>query len=253
MNFIKINFIIILIVLSLNSCNTGNKGIIPYSILKPENFRSTINDKPTDLYFLKNGEVRMAVTNFGSRIVSLCIPDQRGNYADVVLGFKSIDEYLNAHEHFYGATIGRVANRIADGKFKIDGVAYDLPINNKTNQLHGGEKGFHNQIWDVKSVNDTSIVLSYFSKDGEMGYPGNLDVEVSYKLSPKNELIIAYKATTDKKTPVMLTNHAFWNLGGEGSGTINNHILHINADSCIRIDSTLIPTGEIASVDMHKS
>ena len=198
---------------------------------------------------MQNGDVRMAVTNFGGRIVSLCFPDKRGDYADVVLGFKSINDYLNADEHFHGAIIGRVAKRIADGKFKMDGSEFILPINNKTNHLHGGEKGFHNQVWTVKSVNDTSIVMSYFSKDGEMGYPGNSDVEVSYILSSKNELLIAYKATTDRKTPVMLTNHAFWNLAGEGSGSINDHILEINADSCIKIDSTLIPTGEIQSVE----
>lgn len=249
MNFTKFDSVIILILLFLNSCKTGDSEKIPFSILNPENFRSTVNDKPTNLYFLQNGEVRMAVTNFGGRIVSLCIPDKGGNYADVVLGFKSIGDYLNANEPFHGAIIGRVANRIADGKFKLDGVEYILPINNKTNHLHGGAKGFHNQVWNVKSVNDTSIVLSYFSKDYEMGYPGNLDVEVSYKLSPQNELIILYKAATDKKTPIMLTNHAFWNLAGEGSGTINNHILQIDADSCIRIDSTLIPTGEIQAVE----
>lgn len=245
----KFIFIIILNVILLNSCKTGDKEVIPFSLLKKENFKSTINEKSTDLYFMENGDVRMAITNYGGRIVSLCIPDQQGDYEDVVLGFKSIDDYLNANEAYHGAIIGRVANRIADGKFTLDSMEYVLPVNNKTNQLHGGEKGFHNQIWDVEAVNDTSIVFSYISLDGEMGYPGNLDVEVSYKLSSKNDLIITYKATTDKKTPVMLTNHAFWNLAGEGNGTINDHILQINADSCIRINSTLIPTGEIASVE----
>lgn len=241
--------IILVIVLANFSCQPTAKTEIPYSVLKTENFQKTVDGKPTNLYFLVNGDVRMAVTNYGGRIVSLCTPDKDGKYADIVLGFKSIDDYLDANEVFHGATIGRVANRIADGKFTLDSVEYVLPINNKTNQLHGGKDGFHNQVWDVELVNDTSIVLTYFSKDGEMSYPGNLDVEVTYCLTPDNELVISYEAETDKRTPVMLTNHAFWNLGGEGSGTINDHILTINADSCIRIDSTLIPTGEIAPVE----
>ncbi|MGB7392846.1 MAG: aldose epimerase family protein, partial [Pricia sp.] len=139
--------------------------------------------------------------------------------------------------------------RIADGKFTLDSTEYQLPINNVTNHLHGGEGGFHNVVWDVEAVNDTSIVMSYLSEDGEMSYPGNLNVEVSYKMSPANELLISYRATTDKRTPVMLTNHAFFNLGGEASGTINDHVLEINADRFIVVDSTLIPTGEIAQVE----
>jgi aldose 1-epimerase len=219
------------------------------SALKAEDFQQTVNGKETNLFSLKNGDIEMSVTNFGARIVSLRIPDRQGEYADVVLGFESIDDYLNANEPFHGATIGRVANRIADGKFTLDGTEYTLPINNETNQLHGGEGGFHNVVWEVKVANDTSIVMSYLSEDEEMGYPGNLNVEVTYRLSPANELLISYEAVTDKRTPVMLTNHAFFNLGGEGSGTINDHVLEINADRFIVVDSTLIPTGEIAEVN----
>lgn len=219
------------------------------SALKAEDFQQTVNGKATNLFSLKNGNTEMSVTNFGARIVSLRIPDRQGEYADVVLGFESIDDYLNANEPFHGATIGRVANRIADGKFTLDGTEYNLPINNTTNHLHGGEGGFHNVVWEVTAANDTSIVMSYWSEDGEMGYPGNLDVEVTYRLNPANELLIAYEAVTDKRTPVMLTNHAFFNLGGEGSGTINDHVLEINAEHFIVVDSTLIPTGEIAQVE----
>jgi aldose 1-epimerase len=162
---------------------------------------------------------------------------------DVVLGFSSIDGYLKAKETFHGALIGRVGNRIAKGKFTLDGQEYSLPLNNKENHLHGGPGGFHNAVWDVKAVSDSSLVLTYLSKDGEMGYPGNLNVEVQYLLNSKNELVISYKATTDKSTPVNLTNHAFFNLAGEGNGTINEHFITINADAYTPVDSTLIPLG----------
>ena len=209
--------------------------------LKAEDFQKTIDGKTTNLYFLKNKNIQVAITNYGGRIVSLCTPDKTGKMGDVVLGFSSIDGYLKAKEVFYGALIGRVGNRIAKGKFTLDGQEYTLPLNNGVNHLHGGAGGFHSVIWDVKAATDSSIVLTYLSKDGEMGYPGNLNVEVQYLLDSKNEIVMSYKATTDKSTPVNLTNHAFWNLAGEGSGTINDQILTINADAYTPVDSTLIP------------
>ena len=217
--------------------------------LNAESFHKSLNGKSTYLYFLKNGEISAAITNYGGRIVGLCTPDKTGKMADVVLGFSSIDGYLNTKEPFHGALIGRVGNRIAKGKFTLEGQEYTLPLNNGVNHLHGGPKGFHNVVWDVKSVNDSSIILNYLSKDGEMGYPGNLNVEVQYFLSSKNEMVISYKATTDKSTPVNLTNHAFYNLAGEGNGTINNHLLMVNADFYTPIDSTLIPIGKNESVE----
>jgi aldose 1-epimerase len=214
-----------------------------------EDFKTTVNGKKTSLYVLQNGDITMAITNYGGRIVSLLTPGKNGELGDVVLGFNSISGYLNAHEVFHGALIGRVGNRIAKGKFTLDGVDYTLPINNNPNHLHGGSGGFHNVVWDVKSVNDTSIVLNYMSKDGEMGYPGNLNVEVTYILNAKNELTIGYLATTDKSTPVNLTNHAFFNLAGDKYGTINNHVLTINSDLMTAVDSTLIPLGENVKVE----
>ena len=211
--------------------------------LKAEDFQKTIDGKQTNLYFLKNGNFQAAITNYGGRIVGLCTPDKAGKMGDIVLGFSSIDGYLKAKEVFHGALIGRVGNRIAKGKFTLDGQEYTLPCNNGVNHLHGGPGGFHNVIWDVKAVTDSSIVLTYLSKDGEMGYPGNLSVEMEYLLNSKNEVVLSYKATTDKSTPVNLTNHAFWNLAGEGNGTINDHILTINADNYTPVDSTLIPLG----------
>lgn len=209
--------------------------------LKTEDFQKTIDGKQTNLYFLKKGNIQAAITNYGGRIVGLCTPDKTGKMGDIVLGFNSIDGYLKAKEVFHGALIGRVGNRIAKGKFTLDGQEYTLPCNNGVNHLHGGPGGFHNVVWDVKAATDSSIVLTYLSKDGEMGYPGNLNVEVQYLLDSKNEIVISYRATTDKSTPVNLTNHAFWNLAGEGNGTINGHMLTINADNYTPVDSTLIP------------
>jgi aldose 1-epimerase len=217
--------------------------------LKVENFQTTINGKKTDLYFLKNGNILAVITNYGGRIVSLCAPDRNGEPGDVVLGFSSIDDYLNASEVFHGSIIGRVGNRIANGRFEIDGVEYTLPLNNGPNHLHGGPDGFHNVVWDVEGVTDTSLVLSYLSKDGEMGYPGNLSVEVHYILTEQNEVTITYTAKTDKATQVNLTNHAFFNLAGEAKGTINDHLLTINADYYTPVDSTLIPFGHNEPVE----
>lgn len=217
--------------------------------LNAEDFVTTVNGKHTGLYVLQNGDICAAITNYGGRIVSLMVPDKNGELGDVVLGFGSIDAYLKASTPFHGSLIGRVGNRIAKGKFTLNGEEYTLPINNEPNSLHGGPEGFHNQVWDVKSANDTSLVITYLSKDGEMGYPGNLDVQVTYTLTSANEVKIDYLATTDKSTPVNLTNHAFFNLAGDKYGTINNHILTLNADSLTAVDSTLIPLGANVPVE----
>lgn len=225
----------------MSACTPKKAEVKSSFTLKAEAFQKTIEGKQTNLYFLKNGTIEAAITNYGGRIVGLCTPDKNGQMGDIVLGFSSIDGYLGAKETFHGALIGRVGNRIAKGKFSIDGQEYTLPCNNGVNHLHGGPGGFHNVVWDIKAVTDSSIVLTYLSKDGEMGYPGNLTVEMEYILSSKSEVVMSYKATTDKSTPLNLTNHAFWNLTGEGNGTINDHILTINADNYTPVDSTLIP------------
>jgi len=239
-------FLILLgvVVITLSGCSAKKQPIMEnYFTLKAKDFQKTINGKQTSLYILKNRNIQAAITNYGGRIVGLCTPDKNGKMADIVLGFNTIDAYLTAKELYHGALIGRVGNRIAKGTFTLEGKTYSLPRNNKGNHLHGGPNGFHNVVWDVKSVTDSSIVLNYLSKDGEMGYPGNLNVEVQYLIDSENELVISYKANTDKSTPVNLTNHAYWNLAGEGSGTINNHLLIINADNYTPVDSTLIPIG----------
>jgi aldose 1-epimerase len=217
--------------------------------LKTKDFQTTIDGKKTDLFLLQNKETKVYITNYGGRIVSLITPDKNGNKSDVVLGFNSIDNYLKANGKYHGSLIGRVGNRIAKGRFELNGTVYNLPKNNGENHLHGGPEGINNQVWDLKSIGDNSIVLSYISEDGAMGYPGNLAMEVGYQLSESNEVIITYKATTDKSTPVNLTNHAFFNLAGEGSGTINDHLLTINADQFTPVDDSLIPLGDNISVE----
>lgn len=236
--------ILLLLIVIAFGCNNVKKQHNKPFILKTEDFQKRINDKSSSLYFIDNNEIYAAITNYGGRIVGLSSPDRNNEYADIVLGFKSLDGYLNANEVFHGALIGRVGNRVAKGKFRLDNTDYTLPLNNGINHLHGGPMGFHNVVWDVKQVTDSSITLSYLSKDGEMGYPGNLTVEVKYTITTGNELKIDYYAITDKATPVNLTNHAFFNLAGEGNGSINNHLLWINAEYYTPVDSSLIPLGE---------
>ena len=199
------------------------------------------------IYSLENNNgLKMTVTNYGGKIISLFVPDKNGTMGDVVLGYDSLKQYLNGNPYF-GAMIGRCGNRIANGKFSLDGKDYRLATNNGANALHGGPKGFHNQFWEVEpfQTNDgfDALELRYKSVDGEEGYPGNLDVKVIYTLTDQNELMIDYEATTDKPTLVNLTHHSFFNLAGEGAGEVLNHELTIVADRFNPVDAGLIPTG----------
>lgn len=227
---------------SISQSNLNNSECAP---LNPENFNKVIDGKQVGLFLLKNGNLTAAITNYGGRIVSLCAPDKNGQTADVVLGFTSIDDYLKATGVYHGAIIGRVIGRIAKGTFELDGKTQSLTINNGANHQHGGLKGFHNQVWDVKTVTDSSIVLSYISVDGEMGYPGTLEVEATYQLTSNNELTLKLLATTDKTTIVNLTNHAFFNLAGEGNGPILDHILTIPSNYFCAVNPDKIKIGEI--------
>ena len=238
--------VLVILLLSFVFCEQPKKQKF---VLKTSDFQTEIGGKKTDLYLLKNEQIEVYITNYGARIVSLLSPDKQGIMGDVVLGFKSIADYQKAKTPFHGCIIGRYGNRIAKGNFELDGTSYQLPINNNENHLHGGPEGFHNQVWEVVSADDNSIVMTYLSKDGEMGYPGNLSVEVTYAINDKNELLIAYKATTDKATPINLTNHAFFNLAGQAKGIINDHLLMLNADHFTPVDEGLIPLGEIRSVE----
>ncbi len=216
--------------------------------LKATAFDTMINNKKTGLYWIKGDSIKVAFTNYGGRIVGLWVPDETGKMTDVVVGFGDVKGYVNSTEPYFGATIGRVGNRIAKGKFSIDGKQYSVPLNNGANALHGGTEGFQDKVWDVKESDDKKIVFTYKSPDGEMGFPGNLDVTVTYSINGKEGLKMDYKATTDKKTPVNLTNHAFINLNGEGSGTILKHRLKLYADQYTPVDDGLIPTGKLQDV-----
>lgn len=220
------------------------------SLLDASAFTRTVDGKPVTLYTLRNGDLTMQVTNFGARVVSLWTPDRTGAFEDVVLGYENLDRYLdNRGERFLGAALGRYANRIAEGRFTLDGKEYTLPLNDKGRTLHGGVKGFDSVVWDVESSNDTTIVFRYRSADGEEGFPGNLDVEMSYTLTPSNEFRIDYRAETDAPTVVNLSHHSFFNLKGEGNGTILDNELWIKAAATTPVDANLIPTGEIAPVE----
>ncbi len=212
-------------------------------------YAQKVDEKQVELYELsnKNG-LKISITNFGGRIVSFIIPNKDGKPTDIVFGYDSLYHYLHNKEAYFGALIGRYGNRIAKGSFQLEGKTYQLPINNAPNSLHGGPKGFHNQVWDAKLIDAQHLELQYLSKDGEEGYPGNLAAKVVYTLTDENSLQIDYTATTDKATVVNLTNHAYFNLNGAGAATINDHLLFINADRFTPVDSTLIPTGILAPV-----
>jgi len=214
-------------------------------------FGKTPDGQPIDLYVLtnKNG-VEAAITNYGGAVVSLKVPDRNGKFADVVLGYDSLDGYVNDKSYF-GAIVGRYGNRIGHAQFSLDGKTYTLAKNNGENSLHGGIKGFNKAVWPAKELpvkNGQSLELTYLSKDGEEGFPGNLHVRVVYTLTDSNELKIEYSATTDKKTVVNLTNHTYFNLEGKGSGDIIGQQIVIEADKFTPVDASLIPTGEFRDV-----
>lgn len=207
-------------------------------------FDATIDGKQTALYTLKNANgMQLSITNYGGRFVSLMVPDSAGKMTDVVISMDGVESFKNATEPYLGATIGRYGNRIAKGKFKLDGQEYTLALNNGPNTLHGGKKGFQYVVWDAVQPNDSTLELSYTSPDMEEGYPGELKTKVVYSLTADNAVKMEYTATTNKPTVVNLTNHAFFNLNGAGSGDILGHQMQIFADKYIPVDTTLIPTG----------
>jgi len=195
----------------------------------------------------KNGMV-VKILNYGGTVTDIITPDKNGKMGDVVLGYDSLAGYLQTGNPYFGCLVGRYGNRIANAKFTLDGKEYTLAANNGQNTLHGGLKGFDKVIWTVKSFNDSSLLLSYSSKDGEEGYPGNLSVDVMYSLSNDNELRIDYAAVTDKATPVNLTNHSYFNLSAGTDSTILDHELMLKADKYTPVNKTLIPTGKIDDV-----
>jgi aldose 1-epimerase len=219
------------------------------NIVKEDSFKGVFNGKPTGLYTLRNKNGIVAqITNYGAIIVSIFVPDRKGNFADVVQGYDNIADYTGMNSPYMGAVCGRCANRIEKGRFSINGKQYTLAVNNGPNHLHGGIKGFSKAVWHVVDASPEKVKMEYFSPDGEEGYPGNLKTTVTYTLTDENELRADYHATSDKPTVVNLAGHSYFNMEGEGSGSIYDHELTINGKFFTPTDETNIPTGEILSV-----
>ncbi|MGM9797442.1 MAG: aldose epimerase family protein [Parabacteroides sp.] len=213
-------------------------------------FVSEVDGKPTALYVLTNQQgAEACVTNWGGRLVSVMVPDKNGELTDVVLGYDNIEQYVANPDNNYGGLIGRYGNRIANAKFTLDGAEYNLPQNNNGHCLHGGPKGYHAVVWDAKQIDNQTLELTYLSPDGEAGFPGNLSVKVTYKLTDDNAVDIRYEATTDKATVVNLTNHSYFNLSGVPGSQILDHQIMIDADTFTAVDETLIPTGVFEPVE----
>lgn len=238
-------FFAVVFLTSAISCQRHKVALIPV-----ENFTDTLDGNPVSLYTIKNGDLVMQVTNFGGRVVSLFTPDRKGNMCDIVVGHDNLQAYIDhKSERFLGACVGPVANRIGHASFTMNDTTYKLAANDHdVNTLHGGFYGLDLVVWNVKNLNDTSITLTYLHKDGVEGFPGNINIEMTYSLSKDNKFKVDYTATTDKVSPVNISHHPFFNLEGEGSGTIDKYVMYINASHYTPIDSMSIPTGEIADV-----
>lgn len=228
------------------SCQSGNNKEASKSTdtTQLNSFDGTIDAKSVKLYTLQNGKLTVTLTNYGARLVSIVVPDKDGHPTDVILGYDSAEEYKKNANNFYGAVVGRYGNRIGKASFNLDGKTFLLEKNDGENSLHGGTNGVYNKVWDVVRNTATSITLAYSSPDKEAGYPGNVNMEVTYSLKDDGGLNIDYEATTDKETILNLTNHAYFNLNGAGDATILDHQLQINANAITEVDGTLIPTGK---------
>ncbi len=234
------------IALLLVSCGQKKKEV---KLIPAENFNTVVEGKNVSLYTLHNGFLTMQVTNYGGRVVALWMPDNRGSFEDIVLGYDHIDKYLNNNgERYLGAVVGRCANRISNATFTLDGIEYQLPKNDGENTLHGGLIGADKMVWDVVSTNDSVIKMHALFADGLDGFPGNLDVTMSYTLTHDNQFQVRYAATTDAPTLCNFSHHSFFNLKGEGNGTILDHELQINSRYMTTVDEHLIPNGKFSGV-----
>lgn len=235
-------------VVAQDATPTGGATPVGGAGVSEQPFGTAGGEEVTVFWLTNEAGMTVSITNYGGIIQSIMVPDRDGNFTNVILGFKTLDRYLEGHPYF-GNITGRYANRIARGTFELEGETYELAINNEPNTLHGGDKGFDKYVWDAEVLDDAvGVRLSRTSPDGEEGYPGTLEVEVTYTLTDANELQIDYLATTDAPTVVNLTNHAYFNLAGEGNGSILDHELQLMASNYTPVDETLIPTGEIATV-----
>jgi aldose 1-epimerase len=232
---------------STTSADSSNKNQKKMGITEKP-FGNTEGQAITEYTLTNANGMQLSIINYGGTITKMTAPDKQGQFGDVVLGYQSLEGYLQRGNPYFGALIGRYGNRIAHGKFTLDGNTYTLPLNNNGNTLHGGDKGFDKVVWSSEKQGDNSLKLTYHSKDGEQGFPGNLDVTVVYTLTPDNSVKIDYTATTDKATPVNLTNHAYYNLSAGTDSTVLDHELQIDANKYTPVDALLIPTGQIADV-----
>jgi aldose 1-epimerase len=248
---IKKSLILASLAMLFASCANQDNGII---LLEKSDFEEEINGKTNTLYTISNESGMTAqITNYGAMVVSLWVPAADGKFKDVIWGLSDIDSYLNAGDIYAGPIIGRYGNRIGKGRFSIDGTEYQLALNENGNQLHGGPNGFGSQVWDgrefIDEAGNQAVEMTYFSKDGEEGYPGNLTVKVIYSITEDNGFKIEYEAVTDKATIVNPTSHIYFNLHGTTAQSTDSHILTIDADYFTPTDAQLIPTGELASVE----
>jgi len=241
--------LVLIIFLASANLARGRSSKAAHGAVEEQPFGTTKEGKKITLYTLTNSHhMEVRAMNYGAIIVSLRVPDRKGQVADIVLGHDTLEGYFDNSPHL-GGLVGRYANRIANGSFTLDGVKYSLPKNNGPNTLHGGIKGFDQAVWQGAPLKGkTGVAFSYLSKDGEEGFPGNLKVKVTYALTEANELLIDYEATTDKPTVLNLSQHSYFNLAGEGTGDIVDHEVMINADRFTPVDSTMIPTGELRPV-----
>lgn len=238
---------LLLLAAALSGCAKHKPALARQLTSRP--FGKTPEGDQVDLYTLTNSQgASAAISTYGGAIVSLNVPDRAGAMGDIVLGFDKFEDYLGKSNPYFGAIIGRYANRIAGGKFTLDGTDYTLAKNNGENSLHGGIRGFDKRLWIPKEGSNRALELSYVSRDGEEGYPGNLSVTVTYTLTDNNELQIDYSATTDKNTVLNLTNHSYFNLTGQGEGDVLSHEVTIYANRFTPVDKNLIPTGQLLSV-----
>lgn len=240
---------LVVAVMAMWACTAQQGNMKTASGLVQRKFQTEIDGKSTDLFRLTNASgMEVCVTNYGGRIVSILVPDRKGVMRDVVLGFDNIAAYQK-HSSNYGATIGRYANRIAKGRFVLDGDTIQLDLNDKLgNNMHGGEPGWAYRVFDAVQKDSATLVLTYVSPDGESHFPGTVQVEVAYHLTDDNALDIAYTAVTDRPTVINMTNHSFFNLSGKPSTAITDHIMWMAADSVMTIDSTVVPTGNFMVV-----
>lgn len=250
MNKKSINALLIAgaLVCACNNTEQGKGGASTEKALSSDAFATIIDGQEVDLYTIGNDKIKVSLTNYGARLVTLEVPDKEGQLVDVILGYETADEFKDNAANFYGAVVGRYGNRIGNARFTLNEETYQLEKNNGDHSLHGGKNGLYNKVWKVSDTSATVISFVYTSPDGEAGYPGNVDLRVTYSVNDAGGLLIEYRAETDKETVLNLTSHGYFNLNGAGDSTILDHELWIEADSITQVDENLIPTGRNLAV-----